>query len=60
MTPYNTALDQNPARLSVVVNRRRSSGIVSKAMASINLAAFQWPPSPAPLAGASAQPRARP
>ncbi len=40
MTPYNTALDQNPARLSVVVNRRRSSGIVSKAMASINLAAF--------------------
>ncbi|MDJ0809811.1 MAG: hypothetical protein QNJ48_00300 [Desulfobacterales bacterium] len=40
MTPYNTALDQNPARLSVVVNRRRSSDRISKAMAGINLVAF--------------------
>ncbi len=40
MTPYNTALDQNPARQSVVVSRRRSSGRISKAMAGINLAAF--------------------
>jgi hypothetical protein len=41
MTAYNTALDQNPARLSLVANRRRNrSNKIAKTMASIHLLAF--------------------
>ena len=39
MTAYNTALDPNPARINLVINRRRSSKI-GKAMAGIHLLAF--------------------
>ncbi|MDJ0803654.1 MAG: hypothetical protein QNI97_12340 [Desulfobacterales bacterium] len=43
MTAYNTALDQNPARLNLVASRQRSSrssGMIGKTMAGINLLAF--------------------
>ena len=41
MTAYNTALDQNPARINLVINRRRSSsGMIGKTMAGIHMLAF--------------------
>ncbi len=39
MTAYNTALDKNPARINLVINRRRSS-LIGKTMAGIHLLAF--------------------
>ena len=40
MTAYNTALDKNPARLNIVVNRRRSNRKDSTTMVGIRLMAF--------------------
>ncbi len=42
MTAYNTALDKNPARLNIVVNRRRNrnNDKISTTMVDIHLIAL--------------------
>lgn len=40
-TPFNKALDQNPARLAIVINRKRSSkNPVGQALAGIQMFVF--------------------